>query len=415
MITDKHDRWPDLLGPVALAYNATIHTSTGYSPHERFYLFAPSCPLDAIVSTLASDPTSNADEFALQTFERLQEANAFVRVFTGHSVQRMKRRYDASVRPQTYTIGEKVLVYNPKKRRGQFAKWQSCWVGPYTIENVLNQINYVVKKCRGKGAVIHVDRMRKLPNELSSDNSDSQEDDMRSTSPHKQRHKDSDAAMETSTHCTITANCTDTDTSTPLFSPMDTCSDHLPDACVSVGLDICNPTVDASQSTHRGSVETAESFTTRHKPCPAVTKRPVRLRRRPVRFLETIQARRLINRNSAAHALCRTACCDVTAAGSCQLGCSTRAVQTYSFVEQSLLLPKVAGVGSVINMPRRRFLQSERDASSAESSATGSGRGIALDHSLGLGSGRSAPMGVDSRVGVANPVPAVGVVVDRAS
>jgi len=31
MIADKHDRWPDLLGSVALAYNATIHTSTGYS------------------------------------------------------------------------------------------------------------------------------------------------------------------------------------------------------------------------------------------------------------------------------------------------------------------------------------------------------------------------------------------------
>jgi len=45
----------------------------------------------------------------------------------------------------------------------------------------------VVKKGRGKGAVIHVDRMRKLPSELSSDNSDSQEDDMHSTSQPKQR------------------------------------------------------------------------------------------------------------------------------------------------------------------------------------------------------------------------------------
>ena len=129
----------------------------------------------------ASDPASNADEFALQAFEHLQEANAFVREFTGRNIQRMKRQYDASVKPQIYSIGEKVLVYNPKKRRGQFSKWQSCWIGPYTIENVLNSTNYVVKKGRGKGTVIHVDRMRKLPNELSSDNSDSGEDDMHST------------------------------------------------------------------------------------------------------------------------------------------------------------------------------------------------------------------------------------------
>jgi len=133
--------------------------------------------------------------------------------------------------------------------------------------------------------------MRKLSNELSSDNSDSQEDDMHSTSQPKQWHKASDAAMETSTHCTMTAICTDMDTSMPLFPPMDTCSDHSSDACVSISLDICNPMVDESQSTHRASVDAAESVTTWHKPRPTVTKRPVRLRRRPARFLKTIQAR----------------------------------------------------------------------------------------------------------------------------
>ena len=91
MISDKHERWHDLLGAVALAYNATVHTSTGYSPHELSYSFAPSCPLDAIVSTPTSDPTSNAHEFALQTFECLQEATAFVHDFTGRNMQRMKR------------------------------------------------------------------------------------------------------------------------------------------------------------------------------------------------------------------------------------------------------------------------------------------------------------------------------------
>ena len=115
LIDDKHDRWPDLLGVMALAYNATIHVSTGYSPHELFYSFAPSCPLDAMVSTPAPEPASNADEFALQTFERLQEATAFVRQFTGKGMQRMKQRYDVSVRPQSYAVGEKVLLYNPRK------------------------------------------------------------------------------------------------------------------------------------------------------------------------------------------------------------------------------------------------------------------------------------------------------------
>jgi len=128
MINDKHERWPDLLGAVPLAYNVTVHTTTGYSPHELFYSFALSCPLDAIVSTPASDPASIADEFALQTFKCLREATAFVHDFTGKNMQRMKRHYDSTVKPQTYEVGEKVLVYNPKKQRGKFAKWQTCWL-----------------------------------------------------------------------------------------------------------------------------------------------------------------------------------------------------------------------------------------------------------------------------------------------
>jgi len=82
LVVDKHDKWPDLLGTVALAYNATIHSVTGYSPHELFYTFAPSCPLDVLISALALDSVSNADEFALQALEKMQEAAAFVREYT---------------------------------------------------------------------------------------------------------------------------------------------------------------------------------------------------------------------------------------------------------------------------------------------------------------------------------------------
>jgi len=122
LIDDKHERRPDLLGTVVPAYNATVQTATSYSPHELFYSFSPSCLLDALVFTPASDPVSNADNYALQAFEHLQEATAFVMEHTGKQMQRMKCYYDSSVRPVSYTEGEKVLVYNPRKQWGKFAK-----------------------------------------------------------------------------------------------------------------------------------------------------------------------------------------------------------------------------------------------------------------------------------------------------
>jgi len=53
LMGDKHERWPDLLGTVTLAYNATVHSTTGYSPHKLFYSFALACPLEAMVTALA--------------------------------------------------------------------------------------------------------------------------------------------------------------------------------------------------------------------------------------------------------------------------------------------------------------------------------------------------------------------------
>jgi len=55
LVGEKHDHWPDLLGTVAMAYNATIHSATGYSPRKLFYTFAPACPLDAQTSAPALD------------------------------------------------------------------------------------------------------------------------------------------------------------------------------------------------------------------------------------------------------------------------------------------------------------------------------------------------------------------------
>ena len=246
------------------------------------------------------------------------------------------------------------------------------------MENKLNEMNFVVKKGRGKVAVIHIDRMRKLPNELGSENSDSQEDDMHSTSQPKLRHKPSDAAMETSTHCTMTTNCTDSNSNTPLFSSMDTCSDHSPNACVSIGLDICNPAVAESQSTHGSSTTIAESATAKHRPRLAVTGRVTRVRRRPARFLETVCARWLPDRRKAANTRCRSTSSDVSAASCRQLGvskCCVHVAESSIRVVRSCLLPSSnLMLRCVDDMSDRsiRDFDMEREPSDSENSDAGS-------------------------------------------
>jgi len=142
-------------------------------------------------------------------------------------------------------------------------------------------------------------------------------------------------------------------------------------------------------------VDTAIAVTARDKPHPAVTKRPVRLRCRPARFLETIQARRQVNRNLAARARCRAACCDVTPAVSCQSSCCARVVRTYSTVD--VVWKKSGCIRSVHSMPRSSIFRSERFASNSASSEAGSGPGMALDRSF-------SPRSVEGHQGFSQPV-----------
>jgi len=169
LVGDKHDRWPDLLGTVALAYNATVHTSTGYSPHELFYSFAPACPLDALVTTPMPEPVNNADKYAFQAMERLQEATHFVPSYTSKQIQRMKQGYDTSVRPKQFEENDEVLLFDPRKKRGKYTKWSVTWIGPFRVKKRLNSCNYVLQKsAKSRPFVVHVNRMRPYLHELGA-------------------------------------------------------------------------------------------------------------------------------------------------------------------------------------------------------------------------------------------------------
>jgi len=76
-------RWPSLLAGICLAYNSTVHTSTGFAPHELFYSFPPSCPFDVIVEADRTEAANNADQYALEATDRLKQAFQFVHEFTG--------------------------------------------------------------------------------------------------------------------------------------------------------------------------------------------------------------------------------------------------------------------------------------------------------------------------------------------
>ena len=164
----RREAWPELISAVALAYNCTVHLSTGYSPHELFYSFRPSYPLDVLVDSPSEEPASSADEFAYRSAERLREAFAYMRRHSGRQMERMKSYYDASIKPRTFQVNQFVLLYSPKRKRGVYARWHISWAGPFRVVKRLNATNYVVQRSpRSRAFVVHADRLKPYFGEVS--------------------------------------------------------------------------------------------------------------------------------------------------------------------------------------------------------------------------------------------------------
>jgi len=119
------------------------------------------------------EPANNADEYALQAMEWLHEGAQLVRSYTGKQMQQMKKYHDASVKPKQFGENKEVLLFDSRKKRGQFAKWQVTWKGPFIIKKRLNDCNYVLQKsAKSRPFVVHVDRMCKYLHEQRDSNAE---------------------------------------------------------------------------------------------------------------------------------------------------------------------------------------------------------------------------------------------------
>jgi len=138
--------WAAYLPRICLAYNSSIHTATGYAPHELFYSFPPTCPFDVVVEAEQMEAATNADQYALEATDRLKQAFQFVYEYSGHVADRMKSNYDAAIKPKHFDVGSFVLVYTPPKQQSHvYGKWKVAWQGPFRVMKRLNATNYIVK------------------------------------------------------------------------------------------------------------------------------------------------------------------------------------------------------------------------------------------------------------------------------
>ena len=160
-VSENHRDWDEIIPYVLMAYRATEHESTGYSPNMLMLGRETGTPLDLIYEMPDRWKKVPAHDWTWVLKERLERAHAFVKKNSDKSIRRQKHYHDMRMSYQTFKKGDKVYVFFPQRRIGCSSKLTSFWRGPFEVKEKLSEVLYKVDCGRnGKEQIIHCDRMK---------------------------------------------------------------------------------------------------------------------------------------------------------------------------------------------------------------------------------------------------------------
>ena len=159
---DNHQAdWQHHIRKLCLAYNSSIHSTTGFSPFFLMFGRLVKLPIDLMYGTNRTEPDTAAG-FAQKLKEGLQEAYKLVREKCQAEHKRQKALYDERVHGKPFSPGDLVWLHSPAVPRGRSRKLHHPWKGPLKVVERLGESNYKIKSLQGrkKTQIVHFDRLK---------------------------------------------------------------------------------------------------------------------------------------------------------------------------------------------------------------------------------------------------------------
>ncbi|KAJ3583341.1 hypothetical protein NHX12_023066 [Muraenolepis orangiensis] len=126
-----------------MAYRATKHSATGFTPNFMMFGREVSEPVDLVAGLPQdSDTLPSAPEYVQQTRERLELTHEITRDALGESVKHVKRQYDKNCYRTQYQIGDAVwyLIKGTQRVKNKVRKFLPAYEGPYFILGHLDDL-----------------------------------------------------------------------------------------------------------------------------------------------------------------------------------------------------------------------------------------------------------------------------------
>ena len=126
-----------------MAYNTSIHASSGYSPFFLMFGRKAHLPIDVIYDTPAD--VSTLPVFVQKLQQTLKEAYASAHLNTSIHQEQQRDTYNRRAHGSPHQPGSLVWLFNPKVPKGRAKKLHKPWSGPYKVIKRFSDNTYRIK------------------------------------------------------------------------------------------------------------------------------------------------------------------------------------------------------------------------------------------------------------------------------
>ena len=166
-VQEKPFDWENHLCRLCIAYNTSVHPTTGYTPFFLMFGRQAKMPIDIMHGTPVPKE-STASEYATSLKRSLEAAYKHVRDQMGHKQDRQKELYDRRVHGKPFEPGDLVWLHCPAVPRGQSRKLHRPCTGPFQVVRKLSDATYRIHNMRARRQrlVVHFDRLKPCPSSI---------------------------------------------------------------------------------------------------------------------------------------------------------------------------------------------------------------------------------------------------------
>jgi hypothetical protein len=159
-ISENQKTWDKDLAILMMAYRATPHETTGFTPTELMLGRQISMPIDVQGGLPPGSEPLEEQQYIADLRERMEEAFAIARENLKAGAERQKRYYDLTADAEKFRPGDLVWLINQSRRKGKCPKLQKKWLGPMIVETKVNDLTYKLRVSAHESKIVHFDKLK---------------------------------------------------------------------------------------------------------------------------------------------------------------------------------------------------------------------------------------------------------------